>query len=100
MPQEKTSTRERKKVVYDEPRKYKVIMHNDDVTTMEFVVRVLTEVFYKPMKEAENIMLTIHNEGQAIVGIYSYDIANSKVFKVKRMADAEKFPLKLSIQQA
>ncbi len=100
MPQQQTSTRERKKVGTNEPRKYKVIMHNDDITTMDFVVKVLTEVFFKSKKEAEFIMLTIHNEGQAVVGIYTYDIANSKIFKVKRMADDAGFPLRLTAEAA
>lgn len=100
MPQESTNTRERMRVNTREPKKYKVIMHNDDVTEMEFVIKVLMEVFFKPFDEAESIMLEIHNNGQAIVGIYSYDIANTKVLKVKRMADAEKFPLKLTIEPA
>lgn len=100
MPQEKTSVRERKKEGTDEPKKYKVIMHNDDVTTMEFVVDVLTHIFFKPIKEAEAIMLLIHNEGQAIVGIYTKDIAQSKVMKVKRKAQEAKFPLKVTIQPA
>lgn len=98
MPQESTSTRERQRVTTKEPRKYRVIMHNDDVTTMEFVIKVLMDVFFKPFKEAESIMLEIHNHNQAIVGVYSYDIAQTKVMKVKRMAQAEKFPLKLTIE--
>ncbi|MCQ2250068.1 MAG: ATP-dependent Clp protease adaptor ClpS [Bacteroidales bacterium] len=100
MPQEKTSTRERKRVDTIQPRKYKVIMHNDDKTTMDFVVMVLTQVFFKSKKEAEFLMLTIHNEGQAVVGIYTYDIANSKIFKVKRMATEAGFPLKLTAEPA
>ncbi len=100
MPQENTSTRERRRVITQEPRKYKVIMHNDDVTTMDFVIMVLQDVFFKSFKEAESIMLTIHNEGQAIVGIYTYDIAQSKVLKVKRLAQEQKFPLKLTVQPA
>lgn len=100
MPQENTSTRERKKVIVSEPKKYKVIMHNDDVTTMDFVVEVLTKIFFKSAKEAESLMLLIHNEGQAIVGVYPYDVAQSKVFKVKRKAQEQKFPLKLTIEEA
>jgi len=100
MPQQQTSTRERKKVGTNEPKKYKVIMHNDDETTMDFVVKVLTQVFFKTKKEADFLMLSIHNEGQAVVGIYTYDIANSKIYKVKRMAQDEGFPLRLTAEPA
>lgn len=80
----------------NEPRKYHVIMHNDDETTMEFVVEVLITVFRKTNEEAEKTMLKIHHEGSAIVGTYHRDIAESKAEKVMKMARAQGFPLKLT----
>lgn len=80
-----------------EPERFKVIIYNDDFTTMDFVVSVLKIVFYKTSKEAEKLMMTVHKSGQAVVGIYSYDIATSKVAKATRMAREEQFPLRLTV---
>ena len=79
--------------------RYKVIMHNDDVTTMDFVVMVLTDVFYKTEEEAERLMLEIHNNGQAVVGRYTWDIACTKQQRVQTLAAQENFPLKVTIEQ-
>ena len=79
--------------------RYKVIMHNDDVTTMDFVVMVLTDVFYKTEEEAERLMLEIHNNGQAVVGRYTWDIACTKQQRVQTLAAQEKFPLRVTIEQ-
>lgn len=78
--------------------RYKVIMHNDDVTTMDFVVRVLQEVFYKKELDAEQIMLQIHHFGSAVVGVYTYDVAKTKIQRVEIMARLEGFPLRLTMQ--
>lgn len=93
-----SSIRERQNTHINEPRRFKVIIYNDDFTTMDFVVRVLREVFYKPFADAKQLMLDVHNKGQAIVGIYTYDIAKSKVRKATDMARAENFPLRLTFQ--
>lgn len=95
MPKEQTAVRDRTNTDLREPRRYKVIMYNDDFTTMEFVVHVLKAVFFKSADEAEAIMLTIHKSGSAVVGIYSYDVAISKVRKATMMARDENFPLRL-----
>lgn len=79
-----------------EPGRYKVICHNDDFTTMDFVVMMLMDVFFKSADEAERLMLTIHRTGQAVVGVYPLDIARSKVDKAMRLARANGFPLTLS----
>lgn len=79
------------------PKRYNVIMHNDDVTTMDFVVHVLRVVFFKSPEDATQIMLDVHQNGSANVGIYSYDIAVSKVTKTMQMAKDEGFPLRLTI---
>ena len=100
MPKEKIQTRVRERVKIDEPLpRYKVIMHNDDVTTMEFVVEVLRTVFFRTKDEAEAIMMKIHNEGSGVVGVYDYDIAISKFFKVRQLADEQNFPLKLTVEK-
>lgn len=95
MANEQTSVRSRTNTSLREPRRYKVIIYNDDFTTMEFVVLVLTSVFFKSAEEAEALMLAVHKSGSAVVGIYSYDVAISKVRKATMMAREENFPLRL-----
>lgn len=75
-----------------------MIIHNDDFTTMEFVVAVLRTVFFKTEDEAERLMLAVHRVGKAVVGIYSYDVAVSKTGKAMRMARERDFPLRLTYQ--
>ena len=98
MAKEQSSIRERERTGVCEPRRYKVIIHNDDFTTMEFVVTVLKTVFFKTAEEAERMMLNVHRNGQDVVGIYSYDVALSKIKKATRMARAQNFPLRFSCQ--
>ena len=98
MPKEQSSVRERQRTDLREPRRYKVTIYNDDFTTMEFVVRVLMQVFFKSQTEAEQLMLQVHHSDKAVVGIYSYDIAVSKVLKATRMARDEGFPLRLTYE--
>lgn len=95
MAKEQTAVRDRTRPNLREPRRYKVIIYNDDFTTMEFVVLVLTSVFFKSAEEAEALMLAVHKSGSAVVGIYSYDVAISKVRKATMMAREENFPLRL-----
>lgn len=95
MAKEQTAVRDRTRANLREPRRYKVIIYNDDFTTMEFVVLVLTSVFFKSAEEAEALMLAVHKSGSAVVGIYSYDMAISKVRKATMMAREENFPLRL-----
>lgn len=83
-----------------EPQQYKVILHNDDFTTMDFVVMVLAVVFRKNAADAERIMLDVHNHGQGVAGIYTYDIAKTKAYKATQMARAAGFPLRLSVAPA
>ncbi len=98
MPKEQSSVRERQRTDLREPRRYKVTIYNDDFTTMEFVVRVLMQVFFKSQSEAEQLMMLVHRTQKAVVGIYSYDIAVSKVLKATRMAREEGFPLRLTYE--
>ena len=94
-----TSVKQHTTIELKEPHMYKVIFFNDDVTTMEFVVRVLTQVFHKDEKTATQLMLKVHNEGQAVIGIYTLDVAMTRVEKVRRMASKEGFPLRLEYEQ-
>jgi ATP-dependent Clp protease adaptor protein ClpS len=98
MAKEQTFLRERQRTNLKEPRRYKVTIYNDDFTTMEFVVRVLTEVFFKSRTDAETLMMTVHKSDKAVVGIYTYDIAVSKVQKATQMARSEGFPLRLTYE--
>ena len=98
MPQEQSATRERQRTDLREPRRYKVTIYNDDFTTMEFVVKILVEVFFKSDAEAEALMLQVHHSDKAVVGIYTYDIAVSKVQKATLMAREANFPLRLTYE--
>ena len=97
MAKEQTSIRERQRTDLHEPRRYKVTIYNDDFTTMEFVVKILVEVFFKSEAEAETLMLKVHHSDKAVVGIYSYDVATSKVRKATAMAREAGFPLRLTV---
>ena len=97
MPQENSNIKERGKTGLNEPGKYGVIFHNDDFTPMEFVVLVLLNIFYKDYNESEQLMLKVHMEGKAMVGIYSYDIAMTKANKTISMARASGYPLRISV---
>lgn len=92
--QRHTTLKERVK----EPRRYKVIVLNDDFTTFEFVIMIMTTVFLKTVQQAEEIAETTHIHQKATVGTYSYDIAKSKVAKATAMARAENFPLSFEIE--
>ena len=81
-----------------EPRRFKVILHNDDFTTMEFVVMILKQVFLKSEEEAQTLMLQVHHSDKAVVGIYSYDIAISKARKATNMAREQGYPLRLTVE--
>ena len=83
-----------------EPDMYNVVLHNDDYTTREFVVEVLQIVFNKPAIEATKIMLDVHRKGRGVVGIYTWDIAQTKVATVHRMAKEQEYPLKCTIEAA
>ena len=92
--QQRTTLKERTR----EPRRYKVIVLNDDFTTFEFVIMVVMTVFGKTEAEACNIAETTHVHQKATVGTYTLDIAKSKVAKATAMARAEGFPLRFEIQ--
>ncbi len=97
MAKEQSQLRERQRTDLREPRRYKVIIYNDDFTTMEFVVMILKQVFLKSEEEAQTLMLKVHHSDKAVVGIYSYDIAVSKARKATTMAREQGFPLRLTV---
>ena len=82
------------------PPMFTVLMHNDDYTTMEFVVEALIAVFHKSPTEANRIMLHIHFKGSGVCGAYPYEVAETKVSKVSDIARKEGFPLRCSLEQA
>ena len=82
------------------PPLYKVLLHNDDYTTKEFVVQVLQYVFHKEPTEAVQIMLHVHRKGIGIAGVYSYEIAETKVALVESLARQNEYPLKCTVEEA
>lgn len=82
-----------------EPKKYKVLLLNDDYSTMEFVIEVLIKIFRKDIEEANAIMLNVHKNGKSVCGIYSYEIAATKVAQVKANARKAQFPLKAVLEE-
>jgi ATP-dependent Clp protease adaptor protein ClpS len=81
-----------------QPRRFSVVLHNDDYTTMEFVVMVLARFFAKSETEAHRIMLEVHHRGKGVAGIYSRDIAETKVEQVEELARAEGHPLRCTAE--
>ena len=82
------------------PKSYVVIIHNDDYTTMDFVVDVLMKIFHKTQQEAVEIMNRVHNEGVGVVGVYTFDIAMTKKMETETLANRSNFPLKITIDEA
>jgi len=82
-----------------EPTKYKVLLHNDDYSTMDFVVDILVHVFRKNIDQAEEIMIAIHESGRAVCGIYTFEIAETKVYQVKELAKNNGFPLLATMEE-
>jgi ATP-dependent Clp protease adaptor protein ClpS len=82
-----------------EPPMYRVLLHNDDYTTMQFVVELLMVVFNKSMEEAIRIMLHVHQSGIGICGVYSFEVAETKVETVHGLARERGFPLKCSMEK-
>jgi len=83
----------------EEPQMFKVLLHNDDYTSMDFVVEILTGIFHKSLAQAEQIMLQIHEKDKAICGVYSFEIAQTKAEQVKQRAKQNEFPLLATIEE-
>ncbi|MFO1519554.1 MAG: ATP-dependent Clp protease adapter ClpS [bacterium] len=86
-----TITEEKQEV--KKPNLYRVILLNDDYTPMDFVVWVLQSVFHKPQEEATRLMLDVHQKGQGLCGVFTYDVAQTKVYQVKSLAQKYGHPL-------
>jgi len=82
-----------------EPELFKVVLHNDDYTTMDFVVQVLETVFLKSPAEAFRVMMQVHTQGAGLCGLYPYDIAETKVTTVHDLAQQHGFPLRASMEK-
>ena len=82
------------------PPLYRVLLHNDDYTTMEFVVMILMDVFHHPNERAVRIMLQVHQEGIGVAGVYTREIAETKVAKVTELARDSEFPLLCTLEPA
>ena len=90
---------EKIKIKQKQPKKYKVVFLNDDTTPMEFVVGVLMEIFKHSAATAENITMTIHNEGSGVVGVYSYEIAEQKSIETTQAARNNGFHLQVRLEE-
>ena len=99
LPDFDTDTLTDSEVKLEKPPLYKVVLHNDDFTTMEFVVFVLRTVFHRADSEAFEIMFKVHTEGIGIAGIYTYEIATMKAEKAINLARAQEFPFLCTVEE-
>jgi ATP-dependent Clp protease adaptor protein ClpS len=95
-----TDTRTRAERKLKKPKLYKVLLHNDDYTTMEFVVYVLQGIFHRSETDAMQIMLHVHRNGIGVAGVYTREVAESRVQQVESLARANEFPLRCSMEEA
>lgn len=91
------ATRTRKQT--SRPARYKVLLHNDDFTPMEFVVNVLVQIFRKSPAAATQIMLAVHRSGMGVAGVYVLEIAETKVAKVHQLAEEKGYPLRAGVEK-
>ena len=78
---------------------YKVLLLNDDYSSMEFVIKVLMQIFHHSFEKATEIMLSVHEQGKGLCGVYTYEIAETKVAHVRKMAKEAKFPLRAVMEE-
>jgi len=83
----------------EKPPLYKVLLHNDDFTSMDFVVFVLASIFHKDEPTARKIMMEVHNKGVGVAGVFTFEIAESKISKVTVIARANEFPLLCTMEE-
>jgi ATP-dependent Clp protease adaptor protein ClpS len=95
-----TETLSKERVKVKRPPMYRVILLNDDFTTMDFVVSVLENIFKKPPAEAVRIMMQVHKEGQGVCGLYPRQIAEAKIIQVHERAKSEGYPLRCTMEEA
>lgn len=96
----KSSVKEKTNTKLKTPKRYVVIMHNDDFTPMDFVVNILMEIFNKQYEEAVAIMMDVHKGNRGIVGTYSYDIARSKAERAMVLAREEGYPFRVTVEES
>ena len=89
----------KEKIKLDEPGLYDVIFLNDNITTQEFVIRVLKQIFNKTQEQADTIMKKIHNDGQGIVGCYVHEVAEQKGIETTLLARQEGMPLQIKVKK-
>lgn len=99
MPSTDIQLDEKIKVRVSEPKKWKVILLNDDHTPMDFVISLLMEIFKHTSKSAEDIMLTVHETGSGIAGVYSFEIAEAKAVEATNLSRANGFPLQIKLEE-
>lgn len=99
MPTTEIQIDEKIKQKIQEPKRWKVVLLNDDTTPMDFVVGILTEIFKHSQETAKDITLEIHNNGSGIAGIYSFEIAEVKAVEATQLARANGFPLQIKMEE-
>ena len=97
-PRESVLTERRTEQQAAKPRMWRVLLHNDDYTTQEFVVWVLESVFHKPAAEAFAIMMSVHRSGMGLAGVYTHDVAETKLNATRRLAEDHEFPLLVTME--
>ena len=97
-PRESILTESRNEEKLERPRLWRVLLHNDDYTTQEFGVWVLETVFRKPRAEAFTIMMSVHRSGLGVAGVYTHDVAETKLKTTKQMAEDQEFPLLVTME--
>ncbi len=100
IPENDNTTLLDEKIEIGEPELYKVVLHNDDYTSMEFVVFILTSIFHKSVTDATEIMLDVHNNGTGIAGVYTREICEMKVEQVHGLAEENEYPLRCTMEIA
>ena len=98
LPEELTVARPRVEPQLQRPRMWRVLLHNDDYTTQEFVVWVLETIFHKPHAEAFAVMLSVHQSGLGVAGVFTRDVAETKVKATERLAEEHEFPLLVTME--
>jgi ATP-dependent Clp protease adaptor protein ClpS len=93
-----TETRSEQQQQLQRPRLWRVLLHNDDYTTQDFVVWVLETIFHKPRGEAFAVMMSVHRTGLGIAGVYTHDVADTKVRATKQLAEQHEFPLLVTME--
>ena len=97
-PREETLTESRTEQRLERPKMWRVLLHNDDYTTQDFVVWVLETVFHKPRGEAFTIMMNVHRTGIGIAGVYTHDVAETKLKATRQLAEEHEFPLLVTME--